>query len=177
MASSLYPFAAVLALTLSPFCPGTHLDLITVLWCAFVKLLKETSVYTCCAFIDVISCFILSFDCSLFNPSVFLTRGSSRIFSVVASCSSLLDRTLISCPFFVVTVTAVILVLVVGGSCVVSGLAGAVCYVDVLCCLDALPSATSSATSRFDVGIGNSNGALALCVDGAVAIGASAKAG
>ena len=29
----------------------------------------------------------------------------------------------------------------------------------------------------FDVGIGNSNGALALCVDGAVAIGASAKAG
>ena len=108
---------------------------------------------------------------------MFLTRGSSRIFSVVASCSSLLDRTLISCPFFVVTVTAVILVLVVGGSCVVSGLAGAVCYVDVLCCLDALPSATSSATSRFDVGIGNSNGALALCVDGAVAIGTSGMAG
>ena len=172
LASSLYPFAAVLALTLSPFFPRTHLDLITLLWCAFVKLLKETSVYTCCAFIEIISCFIPSIDCSLFNPSVFLTHGSSRIFSVVASCSSLLDRTLFSCPFFVVTVTAVILVLVVGGSCVVSGLAGAVCSVDVLCCLDALPSATSSATSRFDVGIGN--GALALS---AVAIGTSGKAG
>ena len=50
------------------------------------------------------------------------------------------------------TVTAVILVLVAGGSIVVSGLAGAVSLVAVLCCLDALPSAMSSATSRFDVG-------------------------
>ena len=110
-----------------------------------------------------------SFNC------LFLTHGPSRIFSVVASGPSSLDRALISCPFFVVTVTAVILVLVAGGSCVVSGLAGAVCSVDILCCLDALPSATSSATSRFDVGIGN--GALALCVEGAVAIGTSAMAG
>ena len=66
--------------------------------------------------------------------------------------------------------------LLAGGSCIVSGLAGAVCPVDVLCCLDALPSAMSSATSRFDdVGLGN--GALALCVEGAVAICTSAMAG
>ena len=131
--------------------------------------------YTCCAFIDLISCFIPSIVCSLFNPSVFLTHGSSRIFSVVASCASSLDRALIFCPFFVFMVTAVILVLVVGGSSVASGLAGAVCLVAVLCCLDALPSATSSATSRFGVGIGN--GALAVDVEGAVAIGTSVMAG
>ena len=125
--------------------------------------------YTCCAFIDLISCFILSIACSLLNPSVFLTHGYSRIFSVVAFCSSSLDRALVSCPLLVVTVTAVILVLVAGGSIAVSGLAG------VLCCLDALPYAMSSATSRFDVGIGN--GALAICVEGAVAIGTSVTAG
>ena len=134
-----------------------------------------TSVYTCCAFIDLISCFIPSIVCSLFSPSVFLTHGSSRIFSVVASCPSSLDRALISCPFLVFTVTAVILVLVAGGSVVVSGLVGAVCLVAVLRCLDVLPSATSSATSLF--GVGSGKGALALCVGGAVAIGRSVMAG
>ena len=52
--------------------------------------------------------------------------------------------------------------LVAGGSCLVSGPAGAACSFDVLCCLDALPSAMSSATSRFDVGIGN--GVLTICL-------------
>ena len=131
--------------------------------------------YTCCAFIDLVSCFIPSIVCSLFSPSVFLIHGSSRIFSVVASCSSSLDRALISCPLLVVTVTAVILVLVVGGSIADSGLAGAVSLVAVLSCLDELHSAMSFATSRFDVGIGN--GALAICVEGAVAIGTSVVAG
>ena len=106
---------------------------------------------------------------------MFLTHASSRIFSVVASCSSSLDRALISCPFLVFTVTAVILVLVAGGSAVASGLVGAVCRVAVLCCLDAIPSATSSVTSLFGAGTGK--GALALCVDGAVAIGSSVMAG
>ena len=106
---------------------------------------------------------------------MFLTHGSNRIFSVVASCSASFDRALISCPFLVFTVTAVILVLVAGGSAVASGLVGAVCLVAVLCCLDALPSATSSATSLFGVGTGK--GALALCVGGAVAIGKSVMAG
>ena len=169
------PFATILALTLLPFCRRTHLDLITLLCCAVVRLLKEISVYTCCAFIDLVSCFIPSIVCSLFSPSVFLTHGSSRIFSVVASCSSSLDRALISCPLLVVTVTAVILVLVVGGSIADSGLAGAVSLVAVLSCLDELHSAMSFATSRFDVGIGN--GALAICVEGAVAIGTSVMAG
>ena len=94
---------------------------------------------------------------------------------MVASCSSSLDRALISCPFLVFTVTAVTLVLVAGGSVVVSGLVGAGSLVAVPCCLDALPSAMSSATWRFDVDIGN--GAFAISVDGAVAIGTSGKAG
>ena len=65
--------------------------------------------------------------------------------------------------------------LVVGGSCVVSGLVGAVCSVDVRCCLDALPSGASSATSRLDVG--NGNGVFAIWFEGAAAIGTSVIGG
>ena len=66
-------------------------------------------------------------------------------------------------------------VVVNDSSSVVCGLAGAVCLVDAICCLDALPSARSSATSRFTVG--NGNGALAICVEGADAIGTSVMTG
>ena len=45
LTSSVYPFATILALTLLPFCRRTHLDLITLLCWAFVRLLKGTSVY------------------------------------------------------------------------------------------------------------------------------------
>eukprot|EP00435_Cladocopium_sp_Y103_P047742 s2429_g14.t1 len=63
----------------------------------------------------------------------------------------------------------------VGGSSVVSGLAGAACLVVVLCRLDAQSSAMSSATSRF--GAGSGKGALVMRVEGAVVIGTSVMAG
>ena len=75
----------------------------------------------------------------------------------------------ISCPLFVLTVTAVILCLDVAGSAVASGLVrpvGASCR---LVCFDDEPSATSSGNVLFDDG---NDGRWWRCV-GAVAIGES----
>ena len=83
--------------------------------------------YTCCAFIDRISCFIPSVVCSGFRPSVLVTHGSRRIFSVSASCWSSLETALTLSPRFVVIVTADTLSRVLSDSCVVSGLCAAVC--------------------------------------------------
>ena len=102
-----------------------------------------------------------------------VAHGSRSIFSVVASCWSSLETALTLSPHFVVTVTADTLSLVVLGSCVVSGLRAAVCCCSVLC-FAALPSATSSATSRFGAA---GSGVRLLRVVGDVAIGTSVIAG
>ena len=94
----------------------------------------------------LISCFIPSIVFSLSNPSVLVTQGSSRIFSVATSSSSSLDTALIVSPFLVLTVTADTLILVVGGSEVSAGCCGAVCCSAVRCCFGAPPSTMSSET-------------------------------
>ena len=132
--------------------------------------------YTCCAFIDRISCFIPSVVCSGFKPSVLATHGSRRIFSVSTSCWSSLETALTLSPRFVVTVTADTLShRVLSGSCVVSGLCAAVCCCSVRGCFAEL-SAMSCATSRFAV-VGIGNGVRLLCVVGDVAIGTSVIGG
>ena len=76
-------------------------------------------------------------------------------------------------PFLVVTVTAEILILVAGGSCVVSGRCMALGCAGVLCCFAVLPSAMSSANPRFgDIG----SAVFAGWFVGAVAIGRSVNA-
>ena len=143
--------------------------------CSGLSWLLCTSVYTPCSFIDLISCFIPSIFCSLSRPSVLFTQGSRRIFSVLISCSSLLDVASIFCPFFLVTVTSDILILVVGGSWAVSGLLAAVALAVVLACFGELPCAISSVTSRLP-GVGIGSGCFACWVAGAVAIGRSVSA-
>ena len=144
--------------------------------CSGVSWLMCTSVYTPCSFIDLISCFIPSIVCSLSKPSVLLTQGSRRIFSACISCSSSLEVASIFCPFFVVTVTCEILILVVGGSWAVSGRLAAVALSVVLACFGELPCVISSVTSLLPcVGIGSA--CFACWVAGAVAIGRSVSAG
>ena len=112
----------------------------------------STSMYTCCFFMESISFFIPSMVFCLSNPSVLLTIGSKRIFSVCCSVMSSQVYAVISAPFFVWIVTFVIRSLLFGGSCVVSGLAGPVDASVVRCCFGRLPSATSSETVRFGDG-------------------------
>ena len=91
-----------------------------------------------------------------------------------ASCWSSLETALTLFPRLVVTVTADTLSLVVLGSCAVSGLCATICCCSVLCCFAALPSAMSSATSRFGAA---GSGVLLLRVVGDAAIGTSVIAG
>ena len=58
--------------------------------------------YTCCDFIDWISFFIPSIVLVLSSPSVLLTQGSIRIFSVSCSVTSSQEYAVISVPCFVV---------------------------------------------------------------------------
>ena len=132
--------------------------------CSGVSWLMCTSVYTPCSFIDLISCFIPSIVCSLSKPSVLFTQGSRRIFSACISCSSSLEVASIFCPFFVVTVTCEILILVVGGSWAVSGRLAAVALSVVLACFGELPCVISSVTSLLPcVGIGSAWLCLLSC--------------
>ena len=170
LTSSVKPFATILALTVLPFCRRTQRDLITLLRCSLLRLLKCVSVYTCCDFIDLISCFMPSIVCALSRPSVLVTQGSRRIFSVLCSCSSSLDTALMFSPFRVFTVTAETLILVAAGSCMLSGRCVAVVCSSVFCCFAALPSDISSVTSLF-AGVGR--GVFFCCVVGAVAMGRS----
>ena len=141
-------------------------------FCSGVRVLMSTSMYTCCFFMESISFFIPSMVFCLSNPSVLLTIGSKRIFSVCSSVMSSQVYAVISTPFFVWIVTFVILSLLVGGSCAVSGLAGPVAASAVRCCFGRLPSAASSETVRF----GDGSDGLVWQLVGAVAIGESAMA-
>ena len=69
----------------------------------------------------------------LSNPSVSLMIGSSKIISVMCSLVSSLEHAVISCPLFVLTVTAVIRCLDVAGSAVASGLVRPVGASPVVC--------------------------------------------
>ena len=180
--SSVYPLAIILALTVLPFCLRTHRGLMIFLhvlvwvgwWELLCKLLVPSLAWSLVSFLLLI---LLLAPCQdLRCWWMLVTQGSRRIFSVLISCSSSLDSASIFCPFSVVTVTADILILVVGGPWAVSRLLAAVALSSVLACFVELPCAMSSETSLLP-GVGIGSGALACCVDGAVATGNSVSAG
>ena len=154
------------ARTSVPLLRRTHLPCMVFFRCSGVSVSMRTSV---CCLICWTSFFIPCVVSCLSNPSASLMIGSSRIISVTCSLVSSLEHTVISCPLFVLTVTAVIRCLDVAGSAVASGLVrpvGASCR---LVCFDNEPSTTSSGSVLFGDG---SAGRWCWCV-GAVAIGES----